>query len=61
MRHRLPASLFFEGFSRNGDRSIRKGRLRNIANPMVGSGMQQAREAVAEEAVEVAQNHEDGT
>jgi hypothetical protein len=30
-------------------------------NPRIGSGMQQARDLRAEEAVEVVQNHEDGT
>jgi hypothetical protein len=33
----------------------------NAANPRVGSGMQQARDLRAEEAVEVVRNHEDGT
>jgi len=34
---------------------------RNAANPMTGSGMQQARTLRAEETVEVVRNHEDGT
>jgi len=34
---------------------------RNTTNPMIGSGMQQARDLAAEQAVEVVQNHEDGT
>jgi len=33
----------------------------NAANPMTGSGMQQARDLRAEETVEVVRNHEDGT
>jgi len=33
----------------------------NVVDPMVGSGMQQARAVVEEEAVEVVRNHEDGT
>jgi len=33
----------------------------NATNLRVGSGMQQARDSYAEEAVEVVQNHEDGT
>jgi hypothetical protein len=33
----------------------------NAANPMTGSGMQQARNLRAEETVEVVRNHEDGT
>jgi hypothetical protein len=33
----------------------------NATDPRVGSGMQQAREPRAEEAVEVVRNHEDGT
>jgi hypothetical protein len=34
---------------------------RNAANPMTGSGMQQARDLRAEETVEVVRNHADGT
>ena len=34
---------------------------RNATNPRTGSGMQQARDLRAEEAVEVVRNHEDGT
>ena len=34
---------------------------RNMANPRTGSGMQQARRALVEQAVEVVGNHEDGT
>jgi len=37
------------------------GRAGNETNPRVGSGMQQARELDAEQAVEVVRNHEDGT
>lgn len=34
---------------------------RNLMNLMAGSGMQQAHDAVVEEAVKVVGNHEDGT
>jgi hypothetical protein len=37
------------------------GASRNATNPTAGSGMQQARRACAEQAVEVVRNHEDGT
>jgi hypothetical protein len=61
---------FFEGSVRRGEapvtrraaRVARRGtRARNAANPRTGSGMQQARSSVAEQAVEVVRNHVDGT
>ena len=50
-----PASIRFAG-SRVGNPAPG-----NAANPMTGSGMQQARDLRAEETVEVVRNHEDGT
>jgi hypothetical protein len=51
----LPPTIRFAG-SRYGNPAPR-----NAANPMTGSGMQQARDLRAEETVEVVRNHEDGT
>jgi hypothetical protein len=50
-----PASIRFAG-SRYGNPAPG-----NAANPMTGSGMQQARDLRAEETVEVVRNHADGT
>jgi len=50
-----PATIRLAG-SRSGNPAPR-----NAANPMTGSGMQQARDLRAEETVEVVRNHADGT
>lgn len=60
---------FFEGYDASRGKVLvfqvasaaRRRTPGNATNPMVGSGMQQARNLAAEQAVEVVQNHEDGT
>jgi hypothetical protein len=72
---RLPARIPSRGVKRaarmtmsfSHRRSVRRssgsgwGSAGNAANPMTGSGMQQARDLRAEETVEVVRNHADGT
>ena len=56
-RYGCRRGMSFEGYRRRG-KWLRPG---NAANPRVGSGMQQARDLRAEEAVEAVRNREDGT
>lgn len=68
-RHGYRRGEFFEGYdaSRGTVSALQvasaagKQAPGNVTNPTVGSGMQQARDPVAEQTVEVVQNHEDGT